>query len=85
MAFSSGGNVWKFVKELVILFHRISAASWGSRGVHYKKSFIWRFFLFFPLTPLLATGPYRCNPRRQTYLVPSSPAKSDERTNQDHS
>ena len=29
MAFSSGGNVWKFVKELVILFPRISAALWG--------------------------------------------------------
>ena len=62
----------------MILFHWISAAPWGSRSVHYKKSSIWRFFFFFPPPPLLATGTYRSSPRRQTYLVPSPSARNQE-------
>ena len=71
--------LWKFVKELVILFSPNISSPSGSRGVHYKKSSIWRFFLFFPLQLLLATGPYCSSPRRQTYLVPSSLSGSQER------
>ena len=61
------------VKELVILFHRISAAPWGSRGIHYKNIYDWRFSLFLPLPPLLATGPFvaALDGKRIWYLLPA--------------
>ena len=52
--------MWKFVKELVILFHRISATPWRSRDVHYKRGPSKESSSFFPLLPLLAKGP-NCN------------------------
>ena len=70
-------NCRNFVKELVILFHQISAVPWG-HGVHYKKSDNWRFPLFLPLPPLLATSPFvaALDGKRIWYLPP---ARTQER------
>ena len=48
----------KFVKELVILFHRISAAPWGHVVSTIKRAPTEDSSSFFPLPPLLATGPF---------------------------
>ena len=52
--------MWKFVKELVILFHRIPAAPWSHVVSTIKEGHLKNLPLFFPLLPLLATGP-NCN------------------------
>ena len=68
-----------FVKELVILFHRTAAAPWGYVASIIKKELHWRFFLYFPLPPLLATGPFiaALDGKCIRYLLP--PARSQER------
>ena len=67
-----------FVKELVILFHRISAAPRGHVASIIKKELHWRFFHFLPLPPLLATGPFvaALDGKRIWYLPP---ARTQER------
>ena len=50
----------KFVKELVILFHRIPAAPWNHVMSTIKEGHLKNLPLFFQLLPLLATGP-NCN------------------------
>ena len=62
---SRSAKLWKFVKELVILFHRISAAPWGHVVSIIKRASSEDSSSFFPLPPLLATGPYCSSPRRQ--------------------
>ena len=72
-------NCRNFVKELVILFHRTAVAPWGHVASIIKKELHSRFFLYFPLLPLLATGPFvaALDGKRIRYLVP--PARSQER------
>ena len=67
-----------FVKELVILFHRISAAPLGHVVSTIRKELHWRFPLFLPLQPLLAIGPYEAalDGKRIWYLPP---ARTQER------
>ena len=61
-----------FVKELVILFHRISAAPWGHVVSTIKKSYDWRFFHFSSTPTAVSNRSIRSRPWRQTYLVPST-------------
>ena len=74
--------MWKFVKELVILFHRISAAPWGHVAYTIKRTPTEDSSSFFPLLPLLATGPFiaALDGKRIWYLQHQPGAKSDERT-----
>ena len=70
-----------FVKELVILFHRTAAAPWGHVASIIKRAPLEILPLYFPLPPLLTTGPFRSSPWQQTYLVPSSTSQEPRATN----
>ena len=85
-----------FVKELVILFHRISAAPWGHVVSIIKRAQTEDSSSFFPLPSLLVTGPFvaaldgkriwylqhtASSPWRQTYLVPSTHSQEPKATN----
>ena len=66
------GMCRNFVKELVILFHRTSAAPWGHVASIVKKSSPGDS-LSFCSTPTTVSNRSICSsPWRQTYLVPST-------------
>ena len=64
-------KVWKFVKELVILFHRISAAPWG-HVVSTRKRAPTEDSSSFSTPTAVSDRSIRSSPWRQTYLVPST-------------
>ena len=63
--------MWKFVKELVILFHRISATPWG-HVVSIIKRAHQEILPLFSTPTAVSNRSIRSSPWRQTYLVPST-------------
>ena len=71
-------HLWKFFKDLVILFHRISTAPWGHVASIIKRATTGDSPSFCSTPPLLATGPFvaALDGKRIWYLLP---ARTQER------
>ena len=67
-----GGNVWKFVKELMILFHRILAAPWSHMVSTIKKELQQKILPLFATPTAVSNRSICSSPWRQTYLVLST-------------